>query len=95
MATLRQTSCSYCCYLSDCTCEDTSFSLSFVIMRAEHAVYTHLLGEFFVLQIKNTMTTMIRMMRTAPISPPITPPATAPADAPAGLEEPVVVGGCV
>ena len=68
----------------------------------------YLLGEFFVLQIKNTMMIMIRTIRTAPISAPITPPAIAPALEEAcgrgsvggsdALEPPltvVVVGGCV
>ena len=56
-----------------------------------HYGYTY---EFFVLQIKYTMTTMIRIMRTAPTSPPITPPTIAPAlgEEIPPLGEPVVGG---
>ena len=68
-----------------------NFSLSFVIMlNMPHTLLLLLLVEFFVFQIINTMTTMTRIMRTAPTNPPITTPAIAPA-----IEEdaPPVVGG--
>ena len=72
-------------------------SLSSVIMCAKHATLgLHLRGEFFVLQINSTMTTMMRIMRTTPTSPPITPPAKAPA---LGKDVPLlggpVVGGVI
>ena len=65
-------------------------------MCAEHTTLgLHLRGEFFVLQINSTMTTMMRITRTTPTSPPITPPAKAPAlgkDVPPPLGGPVVGG---